>query len=135
MKCKDCGSDKIRKNGKDPKSGIQKYYCADCGSSRNPIMEYEPEDVPTKTKVGMTLGEFRSKFDVDFIVRKTLNSLDRDMIYEKSDICKLTGLRPGYPGLSQTIDDQKRYYGKVGSTMYFSHPDTILELKDQAKLM
>jgi len=136
MKCKQCGSERLHKNGTDYRSGVQQYRCADCGSAKQPIMEAESDSTPSrKPTIGMTLNDFRSKHDVDFIVKRTLSQLDRNMIYEKSDVVKLTGLRAGYPGLSQTIDDQKKYYGKVGSNMYFSHPDTITELKDQAKLM
>lgn len=135
MKCKKCGSERVHKNGVDARTGKQQYRCRECGSSKLPIMDDSEETPSKRPSVGMTLSEFRSKHDVDFIVKRTLSQLDKNMIYEKSDICKLTGLRAGYPGLSQTIDDQKKYYGKVGSNMYFSHPDTIAELKDQAKLM
>lgn len=129
MNCKKCQSDKTHKNGK-AKSGKQKYKC-ECGYN------FEEDTVPRggiKHKVGMSLTEFRERHDVDYIVQKTLDGLDPDIIYEKNDICKLTCLRPGYPGLAPTIENQKKYYGKVGSTMYFSHPDTIAKLKKDAKL-
>ena len=129
MTCPKCGSDAFR-NGKD-RNGTQKYVCKSCKFNFN---GGTPEVRPT-AKIGMSLNEFREKFDVDFIVDKTLTKLDPNIIYEKNDICKMTGLRPGYPGLTQTIENQKQYYGKVGSTMYFSHPDTIRKLKQEAKLM
>jgi len=128
MKCKDCNSPNVVKNGFI--NGVQQYKCKDCGSKK------KHADVPEqRPKVGMTLEEFREKHDVDYIVKHTLDKLDPNMIYEKNDIIKLTGLRPGYPGLTPTIENQKSYYGKVGSMMYFSHPKTIAELKEQAKLM
>lgn len=132
MNCTKCNG-KTHRNGIEQPSGKQKYHCTEC--HYNFTTPVNGEVKPTKSKIGMTLNEFRDKHDVDHIVQKTLDKLNPNTIYEKSDICKLTGLRPGYPGLSQTIEDQKKYYGKVGSTMYFSHPDTIAELKDQAKLM
>jgi len=125
MICKRCNSDKVHKNG-HTKSGKQKYKC-ECGYN------FE-EGMKVKNKVGMSLEEFRERHDVDYIVQKTLDTLDPGIIYEKNDICKLTGLRPGYPGLAPTIEAAKSYYGKVGSNMYFSHPDTIMQLKDDAKL-
>jgi hypothetical protein len=129
MICSKCQSEKTHKNGKSPQ-GKQRYKCTACGYN------FEDGVAPrlSKPKVGMSLTEFREKFDVDFIVDDTLNGLDPDIIYEKNDIIKLTGLRPGYPGLSPTIEAAKDYYGKVGSTMYFSHKDTILKLKNDAKL-
>jgi len=130
MICKRCNSEKVYKNGKSI-TGKQKYRCTDCGYN------FEDGTVPRdngKPKVGMPLNEFRKKFDVDFIVSNTLSNLDPEIIYEKNDIIKLTGLRPGYPGLSPTIEAAKDYYGKVGSTMYFSHIDTITKLKNDAKL-
>ena len=131
MTCPKCGSDAYR-NGTD-RDGMQKYRCKSCTFNfrSNTVVK----TVSTSAKVGMSLNEFREKFDVDFIVDKTLAKLDPNIIYEKNDICKMTGLRPGYPGLSQTIENQKLYFGKVGSTMYFSHPDTIKKLKNEAKLM
>lgn len=132
MDCPLCGS-KSHKNGFE--NGIQKYHCTnELCTKRNFTDNTNPLSGVVKSKVGMSLNEFRERHDVDYIVAKTLAKLDRNMIYEKSDICKLTGLRAGYPGLSQTIEDAKAYYGKVASTLYFSHPDTITELKEQAKL-
>ena len=131
MICPRCNSEKTHKNGKDQK-GMQKYKCS-CGYNFDEGIAAKNDPV-VKHKIGMSLNDFREKFDVDFIVQKTLSGLDPEIIYEKNDIIKLTGLRPGYPGLSPTIEAAKDYYGKVGSTMYFSHKDTILNLKNDAKL-
>lgn len=128
VQCKHCNSTNLV--FKDRK--MNRYKCKDCGRT---FIDDGEKTEPTKPKVGMTLSEFRGRFDVDFIVKRTLDTLEKNMIYEKTDIIKMTGLRAGFPGLSQTIDDQKKYYGKVASTMYFSHPDTIAALKEQAKLM
>jgi len=129
MNCPKCNSEKNHKNGKE-RSGKQKYHCTACGYN------FTSDSVMKKPTphVGISLTEFRSKFDVDFITKETLDKLDPNVIYEKNDIIKLSGLRPGYPGLSATIEAQKDYYGKIGSTLYFSHPNTIAELKSQAKL-
>ena len=134
MNCPNCNSEKVYKNGKEPGSGKQKYKCGDCGKSFYDSYEKGPVITKSKPAVGISLTEFRAKFDVDFIVKETVEKLDPNVIYEKNDIIKLSGLRPGYPGLSATIEAQKNYYGKIGSTLYFSHPRTIEELKSQAKL-
>ena len=130
MNCPHCQSTKLHKNGKE-RNGRQKFKCTVCDRG---FTDPTSDTNITRNKVGISLNEFRSKYDVDFIVKKTLENLDPNMIYEKNDIIKLTGLRAGYPGLSATIEDQKRYYGKIGSTLYFSHPKTIEDLINQAKL-
>ena len=84
--------------------------------------------------VGMSLDQFRSKYDVDYILAETLNKLDPDTIYEKSDIYQMTGLSPSYPGLGHALDAAEKYYGKAGGRPLFSHPKTIAMLKETAKL-
>ena len=88
------------------------------------------------SKIGMSVKDFRERFDVEYIVDKTLKALDQTIIYEKSDLYKLTGLRAGYPGLAATLEDKKfsEYKGRVGGKDYFSHPDTIKELIETAIL-
>ncbi len=134
MHCLKCKG-KTTKNGFE-QNGDQKYKCTVCNYPFNQSqVGTEIKEKPIKSKIGMSLNEFREKHDVDYIVQKTLDKLSTTTIYEKNDVIKLCGLRAGYPGLSPTIEDAKKYYGKVGSVMYFSHPNTIAELKEQAKLM
>ena len=136
MKCEKCESTNIGAHDRNASKNRTRVKCRDCDHSwtvpdgEAPRGRSERTKPAVKPKVGMSLNDFRDKFDVDHIVQKTLGNLKPDMIYEKNDIIKLTGLRPGYPGLSPTIEDHKKYYGKVGSSMYFSHPDTINELKE-----
>lgn len=128
MECPNCNSQKFHKNGKDPKTGKQKYKCTQCGKEFN-------EDTATKNpKLGMTLDQFKSKHDVDFIIEQTLKKLDANIIYEKADIYKLSGLNASHPGLTAAIEARPEYYGKISGRLYFSHPDTIAELKRNAKI-
>ena len=84
--------------------------------------------------IGMSLDQFRSKFDVDFILAETLKKLDPETIYEKNDVYQMTGLSPSYPGLGHALEAADDYYGKAGGKPLFSHPDTIRMLKETAKL-
>lgn len=131
MNCKFCGSDLIHKNGHE-RNGDQKYHCRSC--KRNFITKEAKKT--NMNSIGMTLSEFRAKHDVDYIVTETLKKLSKDIIYEKGDVYKLTGLRPGYPGLAATLEDKKYadYRGKIGGVYYWSHPDTIKELINDAIL-
>jgi len=130
MKCPRCQSESTHKNGKS-RAGKQKYKCTECGYN------YEDGVTPRETvkpKVGMSLDEFRDKHDVEFIINKTLDKLDPGVIYEKADLVKLSGLPYSAPGLTTILDSKTKYYGKISSKIYYSHPDTIKMLKDQAKL-
>ena len=131
MKCPYCNSEKTYKNGSA--NGVQQYKCTNCGKYFRGSSLSQPSKI---SKIGMSVKDFREKFDVEYIVDKTLKTLDRSTIYEKSDIYKLTGLRAGYPGLAATLEDKKfqDYRGRVGGKDYFSHPDTIKELIETAIL-
>jgi transposase-like protein len=138
MICPLCKS-KATKNGPD-ENGIQKYRCVNPSCERRNFTENDPllsgdPAPPTKVKIGMTLNEFRDKHDIEHIITKTLSKLRPDLIYEKNDIVKLAALSFSAPGLTTILDSKTLYYGKTGSKIYYSHPDTIKALKEQAKLM
>ena len=132
MNCTKCQSDKTFKNGKEVKTGKQKYYCRACGY--NFVDGVVPRHKPSPAKVGMTLEEFRNKHDVEHIITKTLNKLDKNIVYEKADLIKLSGLPYSAQGLSTILETKGEYFGKTGGKIYYSHPDTIRTLKEQAKL-
>jgi len=90
---------------------------------------------PVKKKSnGIPLEKFRLEHDIDLIVQRALDSLDPDMMYEKKDVIALTGKSVGYVGLSTTLEAATEYKGRSGGTSYWSHPDTIKELKSQGIL-
>lgn len=130
MQCPNCKSEKVHKNG--IRNGIQRYKCQECGK------EFTGKQERVKPKIGMTLNEFKAKYDTDFIVNdrltKVMNSLSRNMIYEKVDIVKMSQLPASYPGFRDTLESFKNHQGRANSKTFYSHPDTIAELKQQAKL-
>lgn len=128
MECTKCNS-AMHKNGVAA-SGNQQWRCPQCGHN----FTEQKKNQPTISKVGMSLTEFREKHDVEFIIDKTLIGLDRKMIYEKGDVIKLSKLSAGTPGISTVLDSRSEYYGKISGRIYFSHPSTIAELKEQGKL-
>jgi hypothetical protein len=129
MNCKRCGAETY-KNGKT-KEGKQKYKCKGCGYNFEEGVIPRNETVTPK-RIGMTIADFRQKHDVDYIVEKTLNKLDKGIVYEKNDIVALSGLRAGYPGLSAALENATVHKGRAGGVNYWGHPDTIEELKRQA---
>jgi len=94
-----------------------------------------PSPPKSKPKIGITLSEFRDKYDIEHIVQKTMAKLDRRIIYEKSDICKLAGLSPGTPGLGPVIESMGEFQGKAGGRVLYGHPETINMLKEEAKMV
>jgi len=129
MKCPKCKSEKVHKNGR--RENKQQYRCTDCGSY---FFEVDGEVKMKTPGIGTPLDKWKEKYDVDFIVEKVMNGLDPDMMYEKTDIYKLTGLTPSFPGLSPAIDAYVSHFGKVGGKQHFSHPDTIKFYKEKGRL-
>jgi len=129
MKCNKCGGTEFSKNG--TRNGKQKFRCKDCGSESYSEHVEIKEIVKVSDKIGLSLDEFRQKHDVAYIVDNTLSNLDPNTIYEKSDIIRLTGLRPGYPGINNVLESQefKKYSGRSGGVVYYSSPETISDLK------
>jgi len=129
MKCPKCGSDNTVKNGQT-ENGSPRIKCRDCGkrSTVNGTVK------KVKNDVGMTLDEFREKYDVEYMLDRVLRDLSKNKVYEKHDILKLANLPISTPGASTILESRKAYYGKNHSKMIFSHPDTITMLKETAKL-
>lgn len=136
--CPKCHSDQVNSEGPDARTGYKRYRCKECGKYFNEntayyngkTVEHKPS-VPRTRGMGMSLSEFRAKHDVDFIVQNVLDSLDPEKVYEKSEVVQLTGLRAGYPGLSAAIENASEYKGRAGGNSFWSHPDTIRQLKKE----
>ena len=133
MKCKNCGSERIHKNGTS--RGSQQYKCSDCGSTKKPITDNEPDSIPTK-KIGISVDEFRKRHDVQYILSQVFDKLDDGVFYEKSDILQLSGLRPGYPGLSTVLEssDFKKFSGRAGGSTYYGRASLIERMKNEGIL-
>ena len=130
MNCPRCQSESTYKNGSDPKTKKQTYVCKSCKRS----FTMGTKQSTSSPKVGISLEEFRNKHDVEHIITKTLNKLDKNLVYEKADLIKLSGLPYSAQGLSTILETKSEYFGKTGGKIYYSHPDTIRVLKEQAKL-
>jgi len=132
MECTKCGSTKVGIHDRNASKSTMRMKCRDCGDTWTvPKTDPVKKDHP---KVGMSLDQFRAKHDTEFIVDKTLKTLDRKLIYEKADVIKLSKLSHGTQGITAILESKSEYYGKVGGRQYFSHPDTIADLKERGKL-
>lgn len=67
---------------------------------------------------------------------EVFKTLDDDTFYEKSDIIKMSGLRPGYPGLSTVLESAefKKYSGRAGGQTYYARTELIDKMKDEGIL-
>lgn len=129
MDCPKCNG-RATKNGTD--NGLQKYVCTECKYNFREALNggvIEPKKL--KSKATISMDELRERHDVDFKVQKVLESLKKGEFIEKDEIIKRTGLRPGYPRLSATLDSHKEYFGRADSKIYWGHPEEIAQLKDE----
>ena len=134
--CNNCGSDHVWKNGH--RNNKQLYKCAKCKKEGSiPSAFNGGEQTKPVSSIGISISEFREKHDLNFIVTKILKTLDRKLLYEKSDVAKLCKLNPTYPNLRATLEETKdfeQHRGRVASKFYYGHPDTILQLKEEGQL-
>ena len=128
MKCPQCGSEQYHKDGKEPGTVMQRFKCKDCGRAYNENTALKSETImEKKSTVGMTIEQFRQKHDVNYIVKKTLKTLPTKLLLSRTEVIKLTGLRNGYPGLRDALDNADEYRLKIDGTEYFATPETIKE--------
>lgn len=127
MNCPHCESSDLMRNG--VKNGTQNYQCRECKR----YFADGSVSKPKKTKMGISLNDFRKKHDVVFILSQVFEKLGDDIFYEKSDIIKMSGLSPGYPGIGTVLDSEnfKKYKGRAGSVDYWAKPELIEKLKEE----
>jgi len=142
--CSNCGSKSLNKNGRD-KDGNQKYHCKDCGkhfvegftsrtSVQSPIKEVKKN---LNDKYGLTEKELRERYDVHFIITESCKKLEKGIFLQDSEFIQIAGVR-AIPGYRQILDhpDFSGYRGKAkGNIVYWSHPDSIMRMKEEGILM
>ena len=129
MNCPKCGS-RAMKNGF--RSGHQQYRCSNKACRH--FFRENSSSKPNKTKMGISTEEFRKKNDVVYILSKVFNEmLEDDMLYEKSDVIKMSSLSPGYPGIGTVLDSEefKKFRGRAGSVNYWAKVNLITKLKEE----
>lgn len=91
---------------------------------------------PLKTKRvkrGISILELRSKHDNKFILQTKVKRLEEDRFLTDSEFKTSCNLNTGYKDTIELAEFSK-YKGKAGSTIYWSHPDSIKQLKDEGVL-
>jgi len=85
-------------------------------------------------KKGLSISDLRAKYDNMFIVRNKVGLLEKDLFLTQPEfisMCKLSGT-----GYRNTIEQPEfvKYKGKAGGIIYWGHPDSIQQLKDEGVL-
>ena len=86
--------------------------------------------------MGISTENFRKKHDVNFIMSQVIEKFEDDTFYEKSDLITMSGLRPGYPGMSVVLESEmfKKYSGRAGGKTYYAKPELIEKMINEGIL-
>jgi DNA-directed RNA polymerase subunit M/transcription elongation factor TFIIS len=135
MNCPKCGTP-MNKNGHD-RDGSQKWVCRKCKyyPKGDPKLKEEQKEPEGKT-LGLTEDQFRSKYDLRFIVASKCKELKRGIYLSMYEFVKFCGITPGSGYRDLMLGpDYEPYRGKVRGEIYWSHPDSIKKMKDEGNLM
>ena len=100
------------------------------------IPKSEKESKPNETgKMGISIDQIREKYDNTYIVSKNAENLKRDIFLTNSEFVQLCNFAnsAGYKNATEHPQFDK-YHGRAGGVIYWSHPDSIKKLKDEAVL-
>jgi len=106
--------------------------------SRGEIMgslhEKHPHICSNQQKIGMSEEELRNRYDVRVIVQQAIDKLQQGIYLEEPEFIRMH-LR-GLTNFRHIIDhpDMVKYKGRVGGKTYWSHPSSILKMKEEGIL-
>jgi len=136
MICPRCKG-KMNKNGSwtDKRSSVkyQKFTCKVC--RRHKYYRLGPAPAPVKDPVGISVTELRSRYDNNYKVELAVNKLEKDVFLTESEFIKVAGIR-ATNGYSAALDDPKwdKNKGRVAGIVYYSHEDSIKQMKNEGIL-
>ena len=125
------------KNGTKSTGGIfkQKWKCSGCGAQPTLPVDalIEIDDKPITG--GISEEQLRMKLDNRYILKKACEELTSGTFYKNSEFVLKAGIKAGtaYRDLIEHPDFEK-YRGKNSGEVYWSHPESILKLKQEGIL-
>ena len=136
--CPECLGTEVGKNGTRVNANGSKYqqlYCKnkDCGFHFRVIKDTVESTVTKKNnKMGITEEQLRMKHDVKFQARKAAEALHKGSFITQSEFITQAGIKPsaGYRDIIEHPNFSK-YRGKAGGIVYWGHPDSIKQMKDE----
>lgn len=84
---------------------------------------------------GLSESEIRAKHDTKFILSQVVKKLERGLYITDADFIKQCDIK-SHVGYRQMLDDPdfKKYKGKAGGIIYWSHPESIEKMKNEGIL-
>ena len=140
-RCPHCGHTKYEARFRQKPTGRRGVIvCKNCRKSKTYKLS-DMNDKPTEVrKLGISVIEFRSKNDPNFIMAEGLKTLtynevnpEKTSLYKSSEFKEMIGLPPNFS--SREMEDRyEDYHGKCSSGIYWSHPKMISKLKEERVL-
>lgn len=136
MMCPRCNG-KMSKNGSwtDKKNGVkyQKFTCRVCRVYK--YYRLGPQPAQEKAQVGISVTELRSRYDNNYKVELAVKKLEKDVFLTESEFIKLAVIRTTN-GYRAALDDPKwdKNKGRVAGIVYYSHEDSIKQMKNEGIL-
>lgn len=132
-KCPDCGAD-LRSNGN--RYGRKQYYCTGKRTHyhRSGTREEITQSKKNMTSEGITENDFRKQFDNRYILREAVKGLKKGQLIDQRKFIQSLKLVGTYKDILEEADFEP-FRGKISSDkIFWSHPETILKLKDESLL-
>lgn len=110
---------------------IQEYRCKSCNKYFN-----IPINIINQYSNNMTEEELRSKYDNKFILRNAVAKLEKSIYVPESEFISKCGIKVS-SGYRMTVESEEfqTYRGVApGGTIYWSHPESILRMKNEGIL-
>jgi hypothetical protein len=113
----------------------------DIGRSREPLV-YGKENISSpenpvqniKKFKGLSESEIRAKHDLKYIFGQAVRKLEKGLYITDADFIRQCDIKG--TGYRSTLDDPefKRYKGRAGGIVYWSHPESIEKMKNEGIL-
>jgi len=101
----------------------------------SPTKELPGEEIPQPVKIGITASELRARYDTRFIVSQQADKLQKGIFLSEAEFIQACSLRT-LTGYRSVIDHSafNKYKGRAGGVTYWSHPESISEMKEATVL-
>ena len=137
LKCPECGSSDIQKNGTKIKADgtpYQKIRCKVC-KANSTISKTSGQNQPVKSVTSLAVStrltetELRAKHDNHYKVVKAAQALERGFYIENRDFTAALSLSGTSHSRWTGNTAFDKYRGKAGGITYWSHPESIAKMK------
>ena len=98
--------------------------------------EVNKNDSVMEVSEGISIRDFRLKNDVRFMVSEGIKKLTKDKLFLTVDFINLCGIPPNVSTRRiEEFSEYDNYHGRCSGKVYWSHPDTINQFKNEHILL